>query len=119
MAFFGIVFIVLNGLAFKNKVALASISGYLTFFFFVASFGLLATQNGQAIYLLDFCEEIIQITDNNILPIYGQGIGYSMSCLPTQANIAATTLSYDSYTEYNRGILLANLRLRKLGYAQD
>lgn len=42
-----------------------------------------------------------------------------MSCLPTDANIAATTLSYDSYTEYQKGLYLANERLAALGYSSD
>lgn len=66
---FGILFMILSCMSLsKDWPRLALTNGLSSFFLVGASAFLIAMKHGQLIYMVDFCEEILKITDRNEIP---------------------------------------------------
>ena len=65
-------------------------------------------------YTLDYCEQIIEVTDQNKIPALGTGVANALSCLPSEANTYVSQLNYKFYTEYQKGLIICNDRIVEL-----
>lgn len=105
----GLILLLFDFFALPNaKPNLAGTSYVLSFFLTGVCVLLLACKNTEFIYMLDACEQVIQITDLNEIPQNGKGISNYLSCLSSAANIDISTLGYQCYAEYNKGLNLVN-----------
>jgi hypothetical protein len=64
--------------------------------------------------MLDYCEQILQVTERNEIPPMGMGLASSLSCMSDDAENKAATLGYQLYNEYQKGLILSNDRLQEL-----
>jgi hypothetical protein len=65
----------------------------------------------RGIYMLDYCEKILDVTESSNIPAQGTGLATSLSCLSNDATIKTATLGYQIYNEYQKGLILSNDRL--------
>ncbi len=72
---------------------------------------LFAFAHFRLVYSLDYCEQIIQVTDQNRIPTIGTGVATALSCMPDDANDFSSSLSYKLYNEYQKCLILSNDRL--------
>jgi hypothetical protein len=80
----------------------------------ILSAAMFALLHFRFIYFLDWCEGILQITDQNRIPDIGMGISSYLSCLPDFSTDYSASLGYQFNTEYQKGLILVNDRLQDL-----
>ena len=64
----GLIFLIFSYISLKNLPKVAAVGGIFSFFLTGTCVLLLAVKIGESIYMLDYCESIIYITDKNDLP---------------------------------------------------
>lgn len=69
----------------------------------------------RGLYELDYCEQVFQITDSDLIPNQGTGIAKYLSCMPEAQISFATSMGYQLYNEFEKGLILCNDRLTTLG----
>ncbi|CDW87848.1 UNKNOWN [Stylonychia lemnae] len=113
---FGLLFIILSCISLsKNWQRVALFNGIFSFFIIATTVSLVAMKHGQLIYMVDFCEQMIQISEEGQLPTIGTGISKYLSCLSQDSSSIVTTLGYQGSIEYQKGIILSNEKLQQLG----
>lgn len=68
----------------------------------------------RLLYMLDYCEQVFEITYDNEIPAKGKGIGKHISCMPDEQTQFAAQLVYFLNTEYQKGLVICNDRLQDL-----
>ena len=95
----------------KNNPSISLGNSTLSLLLMLISSVLFALIHFRGIYLLDYCEQILDVTEYNNIPAQGKGLATSLSCLSNEATTSTATLGYQLYNEYQKGLILANDRL--------
>ena len=78
----------------RAKPVLLIVPGFVFFFFIVSSLSYVVALNSYYLGLFDYCEQVIQVINENNFPVIGTGVAYPISCFEKNANSEVVATQY-------------------------